>query len=192
MELKLCFPADNPPLAVIVAGKIGGLSLSADSSLPSGSPPTLLLPNGYDLFVYLFVTIHFCWIVGFNLIETMICAELFNCMCLQCRMKLQGLYVLLRYMGRAGKIPKFYDRDAFESSQVFFFVLKKNRVIALAFFWLYKSEYLCVLSLSRLMNGWSMLLFSLLALSLKEHADMLMGIYSNIPFWLVMICQLPI
>ncbi|CAI9101414.1 OLC1v1038729C2 [Oldenlandia corymbosa var. corymbosa] len=79
MESKLSFPADSPPLAVIVAAKIAGVPLSTDPTLSSGSPPTLLLPSG---------------------------------------LKLQGLNVLLRYIGRAGNIPKFYDRDAVESSQI--------------------------------------------------------------------------
>lgn len=47
MDLMLSFPADSPPLAVIVAAKIGGVSVSADSSLPSGSLPTLLYSDGY-------------------------------------------------------------------------------------------------------------------------------------------------
>ncbi|XP_027158669.1 glutamate--tRNA ligase, cytoplasmic [Coffea eugenioides] len=80
MEIQmLCFPADAPPLAVIVASKIAGLSLPTDPSLPSGSTPILHFSDGG---------------------------------------KLRGLYVLLRYIGRVAKIPDFYNRDAFESTQV--------------------------------------------------------------------------
>ncbi|CDP17749.1 unnamed protein product [Coffea canephora] len=75
----LCFPADAPPLAVIVASKIAGLSLPTDPSLPSGSTPILHFSDGG---------------------------------------KLRGLCVLLRYIGRVAKIPDFYNRDAFESTQI--------------------------------------------------------------------------
>ncbi|KAL3538404.1 hypothetical protein ACH5RR_001770 [Cinchona calisaya] len=79
MEIKLSFPADSPPLAVIVAAKIGGISLSIDPSLSSGAPPSLLFSDGTNL---------------------------------------SGLFVLLRYVGRAVEFPNFYLRDAFESSKI--------------------------------------------------------------------------
>ncbi|KAF6171211.1 hypothetical protein GIB67_001926 [Kingdonia uniflora] len=46
MEIKLLFAPDNPPLSVIAAAKIVGVSVSADSSLPSGSPPVLEFSSG--------------------------------------------------------------------------------------------------------------------------------------------------
>lgn len=47
MEIdKLLFPADNPPLSVIAAAKISGISLSLDPSLPSGSVPQFLFSDG--------------------------------------------------------------------------------------------------------------------------------------------------
>ncbi|KAK2966190.1 hypothetical protein RJ640_008756 [Escallonia rubra] len=49
MEIKLSFPADSPPLSVIAAAKIAGLSITTDSSLPSASPPTFLFSNGLKL-----------------------------------------------------------------------------------------------------------------------------------------------
>ncbi|XP_016445352.2 glutamate--tRNA ligase, cytoplasmic-like [Nicotiana tabacum] len=49
MELKLAFPADTPPLAVIAAAKIAGVPLSTDPTLSPGSPPIILLPNGLKL-----------------------------------------------------------------------------------------------------------------------------------------------
>lgn len=79
MDLKLSFPADSPPLAVIVAAKIGGVSVSTDPTLASGSPPTILFSNG---------------------------------------MKLQGMYVILRHLGRIATVPNLYLRDSFESSQI--------------------------------------------------------------------------
>nr|GMC91021.1 glutamate--tRNA ligase, cytoplasmic-like [Ipomoea batatas] len=47
MELKILFSSDSPPLAVFVAAKIAGVAFSADATLSTGSPPTVLLPNGY-------------------------------------------------------------------------------------------------------------------------------------------------
>lgn len=49
MEIKLLFAADNPPLSVIAAAKISGISHSFDSSLPSGSVPQIVFPNGSSL-----------------------------------------------------------------------------------------------------------------------------------------------
>ncbi|KAA8545332.1 hypothetical protein F0562_020116 [Nyssa sinensis] len=49
MELKLLFPADSPPLSVIVAAKIAGISLRTDPTLSSGSRPTLIVSNGLKL-----------------------------------------------------------------------------------------------------------------------------------------------
>ncbi|XP_052194465.1 glutamate--tRNA ligase, cytoplasmic [Diospyros lotus] len=80
MEIKLSFPADSPPLAVIAAAKLAGVPLSADStSHPPASPPTFHFSTGS---------------------------------------KLHGTNVLLRYLGRAGSISSFYERDAFESCQI--------------------------------------------------------------------------
>lgn len=79
MEIKLSFSADNPPLAVIAASKVAGVSLEIDSLLSSASAPTFLFSNG---------------------------------------LKLHGINVLLRYLGRVGSIPNFYGQDAFESSLI--------------------------------------------------------------------------
>ncbi|KAK4339804.1 hypothetical protein RND71_041266 [Anisodus tanguticus] len=49
MELKLSFPADAPPLAVIAAAKIAGVPISTDPTLTSGSPPIIHLHNGLKL-----------------------------------------------------------------------------------------------------------------------------------------------
>ncbi|XAR49213.1 Glutamate--tRNA ligase [Bertholletia excelsa] len=49
MEIKLCFPSDSPPLAVIAAAKVAGISLSVDSTLPAGSLPTFLFSTGIKL-----------------------------------------------------------------------------------------------------------------------------------------------
>ena len=46
MEIKLLFAADSPPLSVIAAAKIGGVPLSVDPSLPSGSVPSFVFSNG--------------------------------------------------------------------------------------------------------------------------------------------------
>ncbi|KAL7001607.1 glutamate--tRNA ligase [Sarracenia purpurea var. burkii] len=48
-EIKLSFPADTPPLAVIAAAEVAGIPLSADPSFPSGSPPTFLFSTGLKL-----------------------------------------------------------------------------------------------------------------------------------------------
>lgn len=42
MDLTLSFSPDSPPLSVLAAAKLSGLSLSIGSSLPSASPPLLL------------------------------------------------------------------------------------------------------------------------------------------------------
>lgn len=49
MEMKLLFSADNPPLSVIAAAKVAGISISAEPSLPSGSDPTFVFSNGLKL-----------------------------------------------------------------------------------------------------------------------------------------------
>ncbi|KAK6915754.1 Glutamyl/glutaminyl-tRNA synthetase, class Ib, catalytic domain [Dillenia turbinata] len=46
---KLSFAADNPPLSVIAAAAIAGVSLTVDLSLSSGSIPTLVFSNGSKL-----------------------------------------------------------------------------------------------------------------------------------------------
>ncbi|KAL6850474.1 hypothetical protein ACP4OV_021101 [Aristida adscensionis] len=46
MEAKLAFAQDSPPLSIIAAAKIAGVSLAVDSSLASGSVPTLHLGSG--------------------------------------------------------------------------------------------------------------------------------------------------
>lgn len=79
MELKLSFPADSLPLAVIAAAKIAGVPISTDPTLTPGSTPIIHLDNG---------------------------------------LKLQGTFVLLRYISRVANIPDLYEGDAFESSQI--------------------------------------------------------------------------
>lgn len=49
MELKLSFPADSPPLAVIAAAKIACVPISTDPTLNPGSPPIIHLDNGLKL-----------------------------------------------------------------------------------------------------------------------------------------------
>ncbi|KAH0727004.1 hypothetical protein KY284_002869 [Solanum tuberosum] len=49
MELKLSFPADSPPLAVIAAAKIAGVPISTDPTLTPGSTPIIHLDNGLKL-----------------------------------------------------------------------------------------------------------------------------------------------
>ncbi|KAF3678272.1 putative nectarin-1-like [Capsicum annuum] len=49
MELKLSFPADSPPLSVIVAAKIAGVPIAADPTLAPASPPIIHLHNGLKL-----------------------------------------------------------------------------------------------------------------------------------------------
>ncbi|XP_062171686.1 glutamate--tRNA ligase, cytoplasmic-like [Alnus glutinosa] len=50
MGIKLLsFPAESPPLAVIVAAKLSGFDLPTDTSLPPDSAPTLLFSNGVKL-----------------------------------------------------------------------------------------------------------------------------------------------
>uniref|UniRef100_A0A5B7BD11 glutamate--tRNA ligase n=1 Tax=Davidia involucrata TaxID=16924 RepID=A0A5B7BD11_DAVIN len=49
MEVRLLFSADSPPLSVIVAAKIAGIPIGTDSTLTSGSPPTLIFSNGLKL-----------------------------------------------------------------------------------------------------------------------------------------------
>ncbi|KAF8394774.1 hypothetical protein HHK36_020989 [Tetracentron sinense] len=49
MEIELSFSTDNPPLSVTVAAKITGISLSPDSSLPSGSSPNFCFSSGLKL-----------------------------------------------------------------------------------------------------------------------------------------------
>ncbi|KAF8407474.1 hypothetical protein HHK36_006608 [Tetracentron sinense] len=48
-EMKLLFSADNPPVSVIATAKIAGISVSLDSSLPSGSSPILHFSSGLKL-----------------------------------------------------------------------------------------------------------------------------------------------
>ncbi|KAM3377875.1 glutamate-tRNA ligase, cytoplasmic [Capsicum galapagoense] len=49
MDLKLSFPADSPPLSVIVAAKIAGVPIAADPTLAPASPPIIHLHNGLKL-----------------------------------------------------------------------------------------------------------------------------------------------
>uniref|UniRef100_A0A7N0U843 glutamate--tRNA ligase n=1 Tax=Kalanchoe fedtschenkoi TaxID=63787 RepID=A0A7N0U843_KALFE len=49
MTLKIAFAADNPPLSVIAAAKLAGAEHSLDSSLHSGSSPSLIFPDGSQL-----------------------------------------------------------------------------------------------------------------------------------------------
>ncbi|KAL6179040.1 hypothetical protein ACLB2K_050556 [Fragaria x ananassa] len=50
MKLKsLSFPVENPPLSVIVAAKLAGVSVPADASLAPGSPPVLHFSDGRKL-----------------------------------------------------------------------------------------------------------------------------------------------
>ncbi|XBI79888.1 hypothetical protein VPH35_089208 [Triticum aestivum] len=46
MEVKLAFPQDRPPLSVISAAKIAGVSIIIDPTLASGSVPTLHFSSG--------------------------------------------------------------------------------------------------------------------------------------------------
>uniref|UniRef100_A0A0E0JGW9 glutamate--tRNA ligase n=1 Tax=Oryza punctata TaxID=4537 RepID=A0A0E0JGW9_ORYPU len=46
MEAKLAFPQDSPPLAILCAAKVAGVSLTIDPKLASGSAPTLHLGSG--------------------------------------------------------------------------------------------------------------------------------------------------
>uniref|UniRef100_A0A0E0MUH5 glutamate--tRNA ligase n=1 Tax=Oryza rufipogon TaxID=4529 RepID=A0A0E0MUH5_ORYRU len=46
MEPKLAFPQDSPPLAILCAAKVAGVSLTLDPKLASGSAPTLHLGSG--------------------------------------------------------------------------------------------------------------------------------------------------
>jgi glutamyl-tRNA synthetase len=46
MEVKLAFPQDSPPLSIISAAKIAGVSLTIDPTLASGSVPTLHFSSG--------------------------------------------------------------------------------------------------------------------------------------------------
>jgi glutamyl-tRNA synthetase len=43
MDVALAFAWDSPPLSIIAAAKIAGVSLTIDRSLASGSAPTLYL-----------------------------------------------------------------------------------------------------------------------------------------------------
>ncbi|CAM8961945.1 unnamed protein product [Rhodiola kirilowii] len=49
MALKITFAADNPPLSVIVAIKLTCVEHTLDSSLASGSSPSLIFPDGSRL-----------------------------------------------------------------------------------------------------------------------------------------------
>lgn len=49
MEIKLSFSADNPPLSVIIAANVVGVSVLPDSSLDSSSIPTFVFPDGRKL-----------------------------------------------------------------------------------------------------------------------------------------------
>ncbi|CAM8897235.1 unnamed protein product [Rhodiola kirilowii] len=46
MALQITFAADNPPLSVIAAAKLAGSDHTLDSSLPSGSSPSLVFSDG--------------------------------------------------------------------------------------------------------------------------------------------------
>ncbi|XP_006644043.1 glutamate--tRNA ligase, cytoplasmic-like [Oryza brachyantha] len=46
MEAKLAFPQDSPPLSILCAAKVAGVSLSIDPNVSSGSAPTLHLASG--------------------------------------------------------------------------------------------------------------------------------------------------
>ncbi|VAH10137.1 unnamed protein product [Triticum turgidum subsp. durum] len=46
MEVKLAFPQDRPPLSIISAAKIAGVSVIIDPTLASGSVPTLHFSSG--------------------------------------------------------------------------------------------------------------------------------------------------
>ncbi|KAH9684841.1 glutamate--tRNA ligase cytoplasmic [Citrus sinensis] len=74
MEIKvLSFPADSPPLSVIAATKLAGITIPTETS---GSAPTFSFSNGS---------------------------------------KLQGTYVLLRYIGR---VANFYGQNAYEAGEI--------------------------------------------------------------------------
>ncbi|CAO2826473.1 unnamed protein product [Amaranthus hypochondriacus] len=79
MEIKLLFSADNPPLSILAAAKISGISHSVDSSLPSTSVPHFLFPNG---------------------------------------VKLHGVFVLLRYIGRVASNLNLYGKDPYQAGQI--------------------------------------------------------------------------
>ncbi|KAL8143763.1 hypothetical protein V2J09_016795 [Rumex salicifolius] len=69
MDLKLVFAADNPPLSVIVAAEVAGISLLTDSSLPSASIPILVFPNGTKLHGTFVLLRHIGRVAGLNLYE---------------------------------------------------------------------------------------------------------------------------
>ncbi|CAO2830570.1 unnamed protein product [Amaranthus hypochondriacus] len=80
MEIKkLQFAAINPPLPVIVACDVGGITVSLDDSLPLGSAPSFVFCDGS---------------------------------------KLEGMYTLLRYVGRTITHLKLYGEDAVKSGQI--------------------------------------------------------------------------
>ncbi|XP_077226825.1 glutamyl/glutaminyl-tRNA synthetase, class Ic [Tasmannia lanceolata] len=49
MEITIAFSAENPPISVLAAAKIAGISLSPDSGLPSGSVPVFRFTSGSEL-----------------------------------------------------------------------------------------------------------------------------------------------
>ncbi|GAB2224226.1 hypothetical protein Droror1_Dr00004978, partial [Drosera rotundifolia] len=49
METKLLFSADNPPLSVIAAAKVTGIEAPIDASLSSGSEPSLVFSDRWEL-----------------------------------------------------------------------------------------------------------------------------------------------
>ncbi|CAO2174611.1 unnamed protein product [Urochloa humidicola] len=49
MEAKLAFSQDSPPISIICAAKVAGLSITIDPSLAAGSAPTLWLGSGESL-----------------------------------------------------------------------------------------------------------------------------------------------
>jgi glutamyl-tRNA synthetase len=46
MEVKLAFSQDRPPLSIISAAKVAGVTLTIDPTLASGSVPTLHFSSG--------------------------------------------------------------------------------------------------------------------------------------------------
>ncbi|CAO2161060.1 unnamed protein product [Urochloa humidicola] len=49
MEAKLAFSQDSPPISIICAAKVAGLSITIDPSIAAGSAPTLWLGSGESL-----------------------------------------------------------------------------------------------------------------------------------------------
>ncbi|KAJ0094945.1 hypothetical protein Patl1_15410 [Pistacia atlantica] len=121
MEIKqLSFAADSPPLSVIAAVKLAGISLRTDAS---GSAPTFHFSTGF----LIIMEIKLSFAADSPPLSVTVVAKLaiislqtdpsgwFSVWGLLIQLKLHGTNVLLRYIGR---VSNLYGQNAYESGEI--------------------------------------------------------------------------